>query len=102
MTKTIKTIKDVWWDVRIHQVFGTVELRISDAFYDYERLRLTVLFYQALLIYVTRHPVKKEFYQIAKQNKWNAVRHALDGNFIDGGRVSTIRISLKSCIAGRM
>jgi len=99
VTKTIKTIKDVWWDVRIHEVFGTVELRISDAFYDYERLRLTVLFYQALLIYAARHPVKKEFYQIAKQNKWNAVRHALDGNFIDGSRVSTIRETAKELVA---
>ena len=99
VTKTIKTIKDVWWDVRIHEIFGTVELRISDAFYDYERLRLTVLFYQALLIYAARHPVKKEFYQIAKQNKWNAVRHALDGNFIDGSRVSTIRETAKELVA---
>ena len=99
VTKTIKTIKDVWWDVRIHQVFGTVELRISDAFFDYERLRLMVLFYQALLIYVTRYPVEKEFYQIAKQNKWNAVRHALDGRFIDGNRVSTIREKAKELVA---
>ena len=98
-TGTIETIRDVWWDVRIHQTFGTVELRISDAFYDYERLRLMVLFYQALLIYSTRHPVKKEFYQIAKQNKWNAVRHALEGRFIDGNSVTTMREKAKALIA---
>ena len=97
-TKTIESIKDVWWDVRIHQIFGTIELRISDAFYDYERLRLMVLFFQVLLIYAVRHPVKKEFYQIAKQNKWNAVRHALDGNFIDGSRVSSIRETAKELV----
>lgn len=98
-TNTIKTIRDVWWDVRIHQTFGTVELRISDAFYDHERLRLMVLFFQALLIYAVRHPVKREYYQIAKQNKWNAVRHALRGKFIDGNRVSTMREKAKELIA---
>ena len=98
-TKTIETIRDVWWDVRIHQTFGTIELRISDAFYDYERLRLMVLFYQVLLIYTVRHPVEKEFYQIAKQNKWNAVRHALDGKFIDGNSVSTMREKGKELVA---
>ncbi len=97
-TKTLESIKDVWWDVRIHQVFGTIELRISDAFYDYERLRLMVLFFQAMLIYATRHPVKKEFHQIAKQNKWNAIRHALDGNFIDGDHVTTLRDTAKGLV----
>jgi carboxylate-amine ligase len=97
-TKTIETIRDVWWDVRIHEIFGTIELRICDAFYDYERLRLIVLFFQALLIYAVRHPVEREFYQIAKQNKWNAVRHALNGRFIDGNRVSTIRETAKELV----
>ncbi|OQX73795.1 MAG: hypothetical protein B6D59_04680 [Campylobacteraceae bacterium 4484_4] len=90
-TGTIESIKDVWWDVRIHQIFGTIELRVCDAFYDYERLRLIVLFFQALLLYASRHPVEEEFYQITKQNKWNAVRHGLSGKFIDGMEVMTIR-----------
>ena len=58
-----------------------------------------MLFYQALLIYAVRHPVKREFYQIAKQNKWNAVRHALDGKFIDGNSVTTMREKAKELIA---
>ncbi|OQX60113.1 MAG: hypothetical protein B5M52_01110 [Helicobacteraceae bacterium 4484_230] len=98
-TRTIESIRDVWWDVRIHQVFGTVELRICDAFYNYDRLRLIVLFFQALLIYASRHPVKKEFYQITKQNKWNAVRHSLNGNFIDGNSVSSIRDTAKKLVS---
>ncbi|PEN16457.1 carboxylate--amine ligase, partial [Lactococcus lactis] len=28
---TIRTIKEVWWDVRPHPDFGTVEVRIADA-----------------------------------------------------------------------
>ena len=28
---TIRTVKEVWWDVRPHPDFGTVEVRIADA-----------------------------------------------------------------------
>jgi carboxylate-amine ligase len=88
---TIKSIKDVWWDVRIHQTFGTIELRVCDAFFDRERLRLIVLFYQSLIRYTSTHPLPRDPCQISKQNKWNAIRHGLDGQFIDGERNGTIR-----------
>ncbi len=91
---TIASIKDVWWDVRIHQVFGTIELRVCDAFYDRERLRLMVLLYQALIRYAADRPVARDFYQIHKQNKWNAIRHGPEGRFIDGQRDGTIREKL--------
>ena len=88
---TIKSIKDAWWDVRIHQTFGTIELRVCDAFYDRERLELIVLFYQALMHHAFEHPVTRDYYQISKQNKWNATRHGLEGHFIDGADHGTIR-----------
>ncbi len=91
---TIESIKDVWWDVRIHQTFGTLELRVCDAFYDRERLRLIALLYQALIRYAADHPVEKMFQQITKQNKWNALRHGLDGQFIDHRHNGTIREAL--------
>ncbi len=90
-TGTIQSAKDVWWDVRIHQGFGTVELRVCDAFYDRERLRLITLFYQALLHHITQHPVGRVYAQINKQNKWNAVRHGMKGDFIEGDAVTPIR-----------
>jgi carboxylate-amine ligase len=90
-TGTIQSAKDVWWDVRIHQGFGTVELRVCDAFYDRERLRLIVMFYQGLLHHITQYPVGRIFTQIARQNKWNAARHGMKGNFIEGDRVVGIR-----------
>ncbi len=90
-TGTIHSAKDVWWDVRIHQGFGTVELRVCDAFYDRERLALIALLYQAFLYHFTRYPIGRVYAQIAKQNKWNAVRHGLRGNFIEGDRVVPIR-----------
>ena len=97
-TKTIKTVKDVWWDVRIHQKFGTIELRVCDAFYDEERLELIILLYQAMLKYYSQFKAKRELYQVSKQNKWNAIRHDLKGNFIEGESVVTIREKLHSLV----
>ena len=87
----IKSAKDVWWDVRIHQQFGTVELRICDAFYDRERLRLLALFYRGLIRYASGFSYPPEYHQMHKQNKWNAVRHGLDGDFLEVDGVVSIR-----------
>jgi len=94
----IESIKDVWWDVRLHQIFGTIELRICDAFYDRDRLKLITLLYQALMIYAADHPTGREFHQINRQNKWNAIRHGLDGEFIDGHSTVTIRSAINNLI----
>ncbi len=87
----IESIKDVWWDVRLHQTFGTIELRVCDAFYDRDRLRLIALLFQALMMYATDHSFEREFHQISRQNKWNAIRHGLKGDFIDGDQKISIR-----------
>ncbi len=87
----IESIKDVWWDVRLHQTFGTIELRVCDAFYDRRRLRLIALLFQALMVYAADRPFEREFHQISRQNKWNAIRHGLKGDFIDGSEKITIR-----------
>ena len=90
-TKTIELMKDIWWDVRIHPNFGTIELRVCDSFYDYDRLRLIALLFQALLAYSLKYPPKREFYQVILQNRWNAARHGLRGKFIEGNKAYTIR-----------
>ncbi|NPA50001.1 MAG: YbdK family carboxylate-amine ligase [Epsilonproteobacteria bacterium] len=91
ITNTIQSVKDVWWDVRIHQKFGTIELRVCDAFFDFERIKLLVQLFRSLMAYAYDRDFKREFYQIYKQNKWNAIRHDLNGNFIEGSNVSTIK-----------
>ncbi len=89
--KMIESFKDIWWDIRIHPLFGTIELRVCDSFYDEERLKLLTLFYHSLILYSTKREPKREFLQIIKQNKWNATRYGLEGIFIEQNRVVTIR-----------
>ncbi len=94
----INTINDVWWDVRIQPKFGTIELRICDTINDLRRIELIVMLFQALCFYAQSAYHEKMFHQIVKQNKWNAVRYSLDGEFLlKYGKVS-IRNALMDLI----
>ena len=97
-TNTIKISKDIWWDVRISPGFGTLELRVCDAFYNKKRLKFLGIFYQAIVEYSKiKHP-KKEFHQINMQNKWSATRYGLDGVFIQNGKKIPIRKKINNLI----
>ncbi len=97
-TNTIKKAKDVWWDVRISPEFGTIELRVCDAFYNPKRLKFIGLLYQALVHYGKNQTVKREYHQINLQNKWNATRYGMDADFLEEGKRYTIRNRIKNLI----
>jgi len=97
-TGTIKKAKDVWWDVRISPEFGTLELRVCDAFYDNKKLKFLGMFYQSIVEYAKVYEPKKQYHQINMQNKWNATRHGLDGEFIENGVKIGIREKIKALL----
>ncbi len=82
--KVIKSVKDLWWEVRPHPGFGTVEVRICDIPVTFKEILTLVALIQALV--VTLQNLKKYpkvHIQILESNKWQAVRYGLDGIFID-------------------
>ncbi len=87
---TIQKYKDIWWDVRIRPDFGTVEVRVADANPDFLRLELLLAFTQSIAYYYADKKIKKEYYQVLKQNKWNAARYGYNGKFILSSDISTI------------
>lgn len=97
-TGTIKKAKDVWWDLRISPNFGTLELRVCDAFYDEKRLRFLGMFYQSVVEYAKIKNIKRQYHQINLQNKWNATRHGMDGDFIQNGEKTNIRKTIKNLL----
>ena len=88
---TIKSAKDIWWDLRISPKFGTLEIRICDASNDFERLRLLVVLFQALCLFSQNQELKRIPHQILLQNRWNALRHGLNGVFQNNDTVTTMR-----------
>ena len=46
---TIRTIKEVWWDVRPHPDFGTIETRIADAVPTFREVGMLAAIVQCLV-----------------------------------------------------
>jgi glutamate---cysteine ligase / carboxylate-amine ligase len=78
----------IWWSVRPHHTFGTVEMRICDAQTSGDdSLALAGLLIAAIAqaamdeddgVPYTPHPPR-----LVEENFWRAVRYGLDGKFID-------------------
>jgi carboxylate-amine ligase len=93
-TGFIKTIREIWWDVRPHHNFGTVEVRICDMPPDLPSvLGLTALI--QCLVHGLSEEIDRGTYQfdchpfMVRQNKWRACRYGMDANLVDlSSRVS--------------
>jgi len=87
-TGFIKTIRELWWDVRPHHHFGTVEVRICDMPPCLEDvLGLTAL--TQALVYDLSEEIDRGTYQfdchpfLIRQNKWRACRYGMDAKLVD-------------------
>lgn len=87
-TKFIASNREIWWDVRPHAGFGTVEMRIFDMPLNMRHTLGLVALTQCLIAAISEH-IDNGAYQfdthpmIAKQNKWHAARYGLDASFVD-------------------
>jgi carboxylate-amine ligase len=90
-TKCIDNPKKIWWDIRIHPFFPTLEVRICDVPMTMEETLSIAALIQALaaklyklktqnLNFITYHRA------LINENKWRAGRYGLDGKMIDFGK----------------
>ncbi|HLJ03850.1 MAG TPA: YbdK family carboxylate-amine ligase [Solirubrobacteraceae bacterium] len=87
-TGSIVEYTQVWWSVRPHFSFGTVEVRICDVQATAgESEALTALIVacvaQAARDYDERVPFEHPARRLIEENFWRAIRHGLDGQLID-------------------
>jgi carboxylate-amine ligase len=88
-TKTIASIKEVWWDIRPHPTYGTVELRICDGLPTLREVSMVAALTQCLVDTLDREvdkgytlPTPKGW--VVRENKWRAARYGLDAEIIVG------------------
>ena len=80
----IYSVKDLWWDVRPHPGFGTVELRVCDIPINFNEIIALVALMQALVVtLINSDPYPDTHIQILQSNKWQAARYGLDGVFVE-------------------
>lgn len=86
-SKTVDSIRDIWWDVRPHLGFGTVEVRICDALPTLSENIAIVALVQALIVHLSDmydqgHPLPVLRNWTLIENKWRATRHGLEASII--------------------
>jgi glutamate---cysteine ligase / carboxylate-amine ligase len=87
-TGFIKTIREIWWDVRPHHNFGTVEVRICDMPPCLEDVLGITSLVQSL-VYDLSEEIDRGTYQfdchpfLIRQNKWRACRYGMDAKLVD-------------------
>ena len=90
-TNCIDNAKKIWWDLRVHPFFNTVEFRICDIpMTTAETIAIAGIF-QALCakLYKLRNQnLNFMMYnrRLITENKWRASRYGIDGNMIDFGK----------------
>jgi glutamate---cysteine ligase / carboxylate-amine ligase len=87
-TGCIADYTHIWWDIRPHPRFGTVELRICDAITRVEDVVALTAYYQALVKMLSEHieaaGTPPSFHRIlTTENKWLAARHGLQAPVMD-------------------
>jgi glutamate---cysteine ligase / carboxylate-amine ligase len=87
-TRSISEHTQIWWSVRPHHVFGTVEVRICDAqsrAEDSDALAglITACVAQAAIDYDEGVAYKPPPARMIEENLWRAIRYGLDGRMID-------------------
>src|SRR5216110_3458507 len=90
-TNCIDNAKKIWWDVRLHPFFDTIEFRICDAQSRVDDTIALAALMQAIvakLQKLRRDNVTFRSYpkRLLDENRWRASRYGLDGKLIDFGR----------------
>jgi carboxylate-amine ligase len=93
---TIVGVRDIWWDVRPHPEFGTVELRMCDSPSTLSEVTAVAALAQCLVRFLddaieSGERVETPPRWILRQNKWLAARYGLDALIVvdeQGGRQS--------------
>lgn len=90
-TNCIDNAKKIWWDIRPHPFYPTIEFRICDVPMRLdETIALAALMQATVAKLYKLHTMNQDFRQYSRalimENKWRAVRYGLDGKLIDFGK----------------
>jgi carboxylate-amine ligase len=98
---TIRSIKEVWWDIRPHADFGTIEVRMFDGLPTLREIGMAAALSQSLVQLLDAQldrgyvlPCPSAW--VVRDNKWRATRYGLDAIVItdDYGSTAPLRDQL--------
>ncbi|SDO33774.1 glutamate--cysteine ligase [Geodermatophilus sp. DSM 45219] len=104
-THAIESVREVWWDIRPHPDFGTVELRICDGLPTLDEVGAVAALSQCLVEQFDTQldrgytlPVPASW--VLRENKWRAARYGLDADIVvdDKGTVLPVRQAIADLV----
>ena len=99
--RAIESVREIWWDIRPHPDFGTIEVRICDGLPTLNDVVAMTALVQALIVWLGDQydagmylPVQRHW--IVRENKWRAARWAVDADIIvdEEGRLERLSESI--------
>jgi carboxylate-amine ligase len=98
---TIRSIKEVWWDIRPHPDFGTIEIRMFDGVPTLREIGMAAALSQSLVSLLDSqldrgYTLPAPAAWVVRDNKWRATRYGLDAMVItdDSGSTAPLRDEL--------
>ncbi|QXG77201.1 glutamate--cysteine ligase [Modestobacter sp. L9-4] len=102
---SVESVREVWWDIRPHPDFGTVELRICDGLTNLDEIGAVAALAQCLVESFDQRLDRGETLPVpagwvARENKWRAARFGLDASIVvdDAGTVRPVREALDELV----
>ncbi|WP_375496842.1 glutamate--cysteine ligase [uncultured Jatrophihabitans sp.] len=104
-SNAIESIREVWWDIRPHPNFGTVELRICDGLPSLDEITCVAALAQCLVERFDRqlddgYTLPEPRPWLVRENKWRAARYGLDAEIVidNTGRVQPVKDALNDVV----
>jgi carboxylate-amine ligase len=96
-TRCIDNGKKIWWDIRPHPYFPTLEFRVCDIPTRVDDTIAIAALFQAIVAKLNKLIEKNLGFRLYRrmliqENKWRAVRYGLDGKLIDFGKQTEVPV----------
>ncbi|HEY9117023.1 MAG TPA: carboxylate-amine ligase [Roseivirga sp.] len=90
-TRCIDNAKKIWWDIRVHPFYPTIEVRICDVPLTAQETIAIAAIIQAIVAKLYKLRQQNLSFMSYKrplinENKWRASRYGIDGKMIDFGK----------------
>lgn len=94
-TNCIDNAKKIWWDIRPHPFFNTIEFRACDIPMRVEETIALAALIQATVVKLYKLYSANQGFRLYRrsllmENKWRAARYGIDGKLIDFGKQTEV------------
>jgi glutamate---cysteine ligase / carboxylate-amine ligase len=94
-TGCVDNAKKIWWDIRLHPFFDTLEVRVCDAQSRVDDTLAIAALIQAMIAKLHKFQWQNMSFRIYRrrlidENRWRASRYGIDGKLIDFGKEAEV------------